>query len=89
MTLIVCYLFNMTLTLPDDPALAAFSPEQLRIELACALFAAGQVSRSVAARIAGMDRLEFDEELFRRRVPSYTEDMLMQDMAAAARRAAP
>ncbi len=72
----------MTLTLPDDPALAAFPEEELRLELACALFSDGRLSRSVAARVAGVDRAEFDEELFSRRIPSYTEDMLAQDMAS-------
>ena len=76
----------MTLTLPDDPALAAFPEEELRLELACALFSDGRLSRSVAARVAGMDRAKFDEELFRRRIPSYTEDMLAQDMATLCRR---
>ena len=59
----------MTITLPDDPALAALSEAELRLDLACALFAAGRVVRSVAARIAGLDSLAFDEEIFRRRIP--------------------
>lgn len=71
----------MTITLPDEPALAALSEAELRLDLACALFAAGRVTRSVAARIAGLDALAFDEELFRRRIPSYTAEMLNEDLA--------
>lgn len=31
--------------------------------------------------MAGMERLAFDEELYQRRIPSYTEEMLEEDMA--------
>lgn len=71
----------MILTLPDDPALAEFAESDIRLDLACALYAAGRISRSVAARMAGMEHLAFDEELFQRRIPSYTEEMLEEDMA--------
>jgi predicted HTH domain antitoxin len=70
------------LTLPDEPALASFNEAELRLELGVALFASGKVSRSVAAAIAGLDRFRFDEELFRRHIPSYTPEMLEQDLVA-------
>ena len=70
----------MILTLPDDPALADMSESDIRLDLACALFAAGRISRSVAARMAGMVRFDFDMELVRRRIPSYTEEMLEEDI---------
>ncbi len=72
----------MTLTLPDDPALAEFNEDDLRLDLACGLFAAGRVSRGVAARIAGMERRSFDEEVFSRRISSYSEEALTQDRKA-------
>ena len=75
----------MTITLPDDPALQDLDEGQLRLDLACSLFAAGRISRGVAARLAGLGSLPFDEELFRRRIPSFTEEMLEQDLAALAR----
>jgi predicted HTH domain antitoxin len=75
----------MTITLPDDPALLHLDEAQLRLDLACGLFAAGRVSRSVCARIAGLGSFEFDEELFRRKIPSFTEEMLEQDLAALER----
>ena len=74
----------MILTLPDEPALAWFDESELKLELAVALFSSGRVSRSVAASIAGMDRFTFDEELFRRRIPSFTAEMLEQDLASLA-----
>jgi predicted HTH domain antitoxin len=76
----------MTITLPDDPALLCLDENQLRLDLACSLFEAGRVARGVAARIAGLDSLAFDEELYRRRIPSFTDDMLTEDLAAVKRR---
>jgi len=72
----------MILTLPDEPALASFDEAELRLELGVALFASGRVTRGGAAAITGLDRFRFDEELFRRRIPSYTPEMLEQDLAA-------
>ena len=71
----------MTITLPDDPALAAMSADDIRLDLACGAFAAGHVSRGVAARMAGLERHAFDEVLYARRIPSYTEEMLDEDLA--------
>lgn len=71
----------MILTLPDDPALADLSESDIRLDLACALFAAGRISRAVATRMAGVERYDFDLELVRRRIPSYTEEMLEDDVA--------
>ena len=70
----------MTLTLSDDPALAEFGEDDLRLDLACGFFAAGRVSRGVAARVAGMERRDFDEEVFSRRISSFSEEMLAQDV---------
>lgn len=75
----------MIITLPDDPALLRLDEAQLRLDLGCALFAAGRISRGVAARIAGLGSLAFDEELFRRKIPSFTMEMLEQDLATLER----
>jgi predicted HTH domain antitoxin len=72
----------MTLTLPDDPALGQVSEGELRLGLACGLYASGQVSRNVAARIADLERPAFDEALFQRNIASYTPDMLTEDLQA-------
>jgi predicted HTH domain antitoxin len=79
---IVRYYLGMTITLPDDPALVHLDESQVRLDLACGMFAAGRISRGVAARIAGLDSLPFDEELFRRKIPAFTDEMLDQDLAA-------
>ena len=69
----------MIITLPDDPALIEMGEEEIRLDLACGAFAAGHVSRGVAARMAGLDRLAFDQVLVTRRIPSYDEARLAQD----------
>ena len=53
----------MTLTLPDEPALSAFREEDLRLELACALYSSRSISLGLAASLAGMDREAFEDEL--------------------------
>ena len=69
----------MIITLPDDPALVAMGEEEIRLDLACGAYAAGHVSRGVAARMAGLDRLAFDQVLVARRIPSYAKARLAQD----------
>jgi predicted HTH domain antitoxin len=71
---------TMTITLPDDPALATLGEDEIRIDLACGAFAAGHMSRAVAARLAGLDCQAFDEILFARHIPSYDEDTLAEDL---------
>jgi predicted HTH domain antitoxin len=56
----------MTLTLPDEPALAMFREDQLRLELACALYASRSISRGLAAKLAGMEQDTFEAELHSR-----------------------
>jgi predicted HTH domain antitoxin len=70
----------MILTSPDDPAPGKVSEGELRLDSACGLYASGEVSRNVAARIAGLERLTFDEALFQRNIASYTPDMLAEDL---------
>jgi predicted HTH domain antitoxin len=71
----------MILTVPDDPALECLTESEIRLDLACALFASGRVSRTVACRIAAIERLAFDEELIRRNIPSYTDELLDEDLS--------
>lgn len=58
----------MILTLPDDPALAAFREDELRLELACALYSSRSISRGLAAKLAGMTLDAFEAELHARRI---------------------
>jgi predicted HTH domain antitoxin len=70
----------MTITLPDDPALLCMSEEEIRLELACSLFAHGKASSRVAAEIAGVDYGGFLDALRDRRIPYYTSGMLREDI---------
>lgn len=70
----------MTITLPDDPALASMGEARILLDLACGAYAAGHVSRGVAARMAGLERQAFDEVLFSRRIPSYDEERFSLDL---------
>lgn len=71
----------MTLVLPDDPVTASFSPKYLLQELACALYARNRVSMSQGARIAGMERMDFQEALCERDIAvHYSNDDLHSDL---------
>jgi predicted HTH domain antitoxin len=70
----------MTITLPDLPALQSIAEEDILLDLACGGYAAGHLSRQSAADVAGVSRHEFDRALFARHIPTYTEEMLAQDM---------
>jgi len=63
----------MTITLPDSPALAELSETEILLDFACGAYAAGHLSRQDGADLAGVSRFEFDEALFARHIPSYTE----------------
>ncbi len=70
----------MTITLPDNPALTSLGEEDIRMDLACGAYAAGHLSRQLAADVAGVSRFDFDTALYARRIPSFTEEMLEQDL---------
>ena len=70
----------MTLTFPDDPVLDRVNAEELRLDLACGLYSAAKISRGVGARIAGVSRMAFDQALCARHIPSYTPEMLEEDL---------
>lgn len=70
----------MTITLPDTPALASLGPQVILMDLACGAYAAGHLSRQSAADVAGVSRYHFDEALYARRIPTFTEEMLAQDL---------
>lgn len=73
---------SMTITLPDIPALDHSTVEDILLDLAYGGSAAGHLSRQSAANVAGVSRRKFDEALYRRRIPSYTAEMLSQDLDA-------
>ena len=70
----------MTITLPDLPALDHIAEQDILLDLACGGYAAGHLSRQSAADVAGVSRYDFDQALYLRRIPTYTEEMLEQDL---------
>ena len=56
------------------------SADDLRIELACALYARGRIGKIQATEIAGVDFFSFQRALEERGVPIYTEEMLTDDL---------
>ena len=71
----------MTVELPDMSGAGQFTPEELRLELACALFARGRIGKVQGAELAGVDFFRFQEALGERQIPTYTEEMLAGDEA--------
>lgn len=72
----------MTLTLPDEPALKNFTPQDLRMELACALFIGGKIGKVAGAELAGVDFFAFQEALMERGLSNYSVEDLHAEMEA-------
>jgi len=72
----------MTLELPEISAIQRFSADDLRLELACALYARGRVSAVSGADLSGVDLLTFQAALREREIPrQYSAEDLDDDMA--------
>lgn len=75
----------MPLIITDEQLESLHMDEQTaRVEIACRLFDADVVSKTAASRLAGLGRIEFEQELIKRGLPiiHYTEGMLEEDLAA-------
>jgi predicted HTH domain antitoxin len=70
----------MTITLPDLPETAQLAPDELKLELACALYGRGRVGKIAAAEMAGVDFFTFQRALEERGIPLYTEQMLADEL---------
>jgi len=70
----------MTIELPDVPAGERLTPEEIRLELACGLYARGRIGKVTATEIAGVDFFSFQRALSERGVPLYTQQMLASDL---------
>jgi predicted HTH domain antitoxin len=71
----------MTIEIPDETLKHAEMDEhQFKIEVACFLFEKGIMSSGKAARFCGMPRIEFWEELGKRKISRYTVEMLEEDI---------
>lgn len=75
----------MMLELPDERLPAETSPELLRLELACALYARGKLGRIGAAELADVSLSTVMAALAERGVETYTLDMLESDEANLSR----
>ena len=71
----------MTLTLPDAVNGTHLTLEEIRLELACALYARGRIGRVDATELAGVDFFTFQRALGERSIPICTEQMLDDDLA--------
>ncbi len=70
----------MTIELPALSDGGRFTPEELRLELACALYARGRVGKIEGAELAGVDFFMFQKALGDRQIPAYTDEMLAGDV---------
>ena len=70
----------MMIELPDVPTSERLTPEEMRLELACALYARGRIGKVAATEMAGVDFFTFQRALSERRIPLYTEQMLASDI---------
>lgn len=73
----------MTITLPDSPALQALPEEELRLDLACVMYARGQTGKVEGAKIAGVDFFTFQERLGELCLGGYDHEMVSEDFAAS------
>ena len=79
---------SVTLDVPEELLADVFHvpapevPRQVRIELACALYARGAMTHAQSAKLAGLDRFEMGDELARRNIPRhYGEADVAADIA--------
>ncbi len=77
------YIGGMTLELPEISSLRRFTADDLRLELACALYARSRISAVAGAELAGLDLFGFQSVLRDRNIPrQYSEEDLQDDVAA-------
>jgi len=67
---------KITLDFPDDlayilPGVEHEMGRRVLLELACGLYAARRLTHAQAAKLSGLDRLEFDRERGLREIPAF------------------
>jgi len=72
----------VTIELPDEALGENLTAPELRLELACALYAQGRIGKVSGSRLAGVDFFTFQRALVERHTPLYTEAMLADDVAS-------
>ncbi len=79
----------MCFVLPDELLRASnLTEREMLVELVCRLFDIDKVTKQDACRVLGVDRVELDTYLISRglKTVQYTQEMIDEDLAAAARR---
>ena len=72
----------MNLELPEIEG-SELSPSELRLELACALYARGKISAVQGSHLSGLDLFTFQGALKERGIPrNYSIETLREDMEA-------
>lgn len=72
----------MKLILPDVPVVRKLGAAELRLELACALYAQGKVTKVAGAELAETDFHTFQRALQERRICTGTVEGLRGDLEA-------
>jgi predicted HTH domain antitoxin len=75
----------VTIELPDELLAHSLTPQEVRMELACALYAQGRIGKVAGSKLAGVDFFAFQRALGERLIPLYTEEMLTEDVATLQR----
>ncbi len=73
----------MNFTIPDEYLReSGLTERQIILEIACRLFAVQILEKHDAARLCGLSRVEFEDELYKRGLPViiYTLEMWEQDL---------
>ena len=66
----------MPLTIPDEVLReAGLCEREALVEFACRMFDAGRLTLGSAAKLAGLARLEFEQELRARKIAVYRPDL--------------
>ena len=71
---------RVKIEIPDTLQAGEFTPEELRLELACALYARARIGKITGAKMAGIDFFAFQQALGERQIPIMTEKMLADDL---------
>ncbi len=72
----------MNLEIPDSPVVQSIPAADLRLELACALYARGRISAITGAHMAEVDLFAFQHALAERDIPRVSEAAFARDLAA-------
>lgn len=70
----------MVIEIPDEIiSHANFSKKDLLVETACFIFKHGNISVGIAAKIAGISKLDFYEELKKRKINWIADELELQE----------